>query len=143
MLTGYAVVLAVVLSWSISHLPARAGQNPVSYSGSQTYSLGAETWVTMRFVAIQSPVFQRYAGVLSPTLVLFLRNGLAFPTLFLRCFAHIALWPPDIVNRLPCLRHFEAGVHFASVGLLRFIALLMFRALAWVGAPWWVTAGCI
>jgi DHA1 family bicyclomycin/chloramphenicol resistance-like MFS transporter len=65
-------------------------------------------------------------------------------TLFSALFAaNIVLMASlNIVNRY-LLRHFEAVSILRVSVLLQFIALLVLVALAWVGAPWWVTAGCI
>ncbi|MCL1480419.1 MAG: hypothetical protein MH213_03400 [Marinobacter sp.] len=48
----------------------------------------------------------------------------------------------NISNRY-LLKHFEAVSILRVSVLLQFLALLVLVALAWVGAPWWVIAGCI
>jgi DHA1 family bicyclomycin/chloramphenicol resistance-like MFS transporter len=145
MLTGYAVLLAVVLKLRLfRHLPAKERiKTPISTLVTN-YSLVLRHWVTMRFVAIQALCFSAMLVFITHASFIYQEWFGLSNTLFSALFAaNIVLMASlNIVNRY-LLRHFEAVSILRVSVLLQFIALLVLVALAWAGAPWWVIAGCI
>jgi DHA1 family bicyclomycin/chloramphenicol resistance-like MFS transporter len=145
MLTGYGVVLAVVLHFVLfRRLPPRQKDHTPVSTLITNYKLVLRHRVTMRFVGIQalcfsamlvfithaSFIYQEWFGLSNATFsVLFAANIVTM--------ASLNLFNRRLLNRYESVRILRVCV------FLQAIAVIVLVICAWAGAPYWVIAACI
>jgi DHA1 family bicyclomycin/chloramphenicol resistance-like MFS transporter len=145
MLTGYGVVLAVVLHFVLfRRLPPRQKDHTLVSTLITNYKLVLRHRVTMRFVGIQalcfsamlvfithaSFIYQEWFGLSNATFsVLFAANIVTM--------ASLNLFNRRLLNRYESVRILRVCV------FLQAIAVIVLVICAWAGAPYWVIAACI
>lgn len=145
MLTGYGVVLAVVLHFVLfRRLPSRQKDHTPVSTLITNYGLVLRHRVTMRFVGIQamcfsamlvfithaSFIYQEWFGLSNATFsVLFAANIVTM--------ASLNLFNRRLLNRYQSVQILRVCV------FLQAAAVIVLVICAWAGAPYWVIAACI
>ncbi|WP_404414814.1 multidrug effflux MFS transporter [Marinospirillum sp.] len=145
LLTGYAVVLALVLQWALfPHLTPRPPAITPVKTLVTNYWLVLRHKATMRFVGIQVFCFSAMLLFITHASFIYqewfgLSNSL-FSILFAANIALMAVF--NLINR-PLLRHFPSVLLLRNQVILQFLALLALVVTVLLDGPFWLVASCI